>query len=133
MTMRVQTNILPFWGNAAKIPAARAGSWLRGLLSLAGINDTTLAHGVDMAESQINRIKSARGGYVKTYTLSPLTRAAVLIDEARKTLSKEGVRRWLTTSNPYLNDVPPILCLRSDKELEKTMSLLAALRYGFPS
>lgn len=86
-----------------------------------------------MAEAQINRIKSARVGYVKTYTLSPLTRAAVLIDEASKTLSKEGVHQWLTAPNPYLNDVPPILCLRSEKELEKAKSLLAAVRYGFPA
>jgi uncharacterized protein (DUF2384 family) len=70
---------------------------------------------------------------VKTYTLSPLTRAAVLIDAAQKTLSKEGIHLWLTTPNPYLNDVPPILCLRSDKELEKAKSLLAAVRYGFPA
>ncbi len=131
--MRTPTDILPHWGNAAKVPAKQASSWLQGLLSLAGINDTTLAHGVDMAEAQINRIKLARVGYVKTYTLSPLTRAAVLIDEARKTLSKEGVHKWLTAPNPYLNDVPPILCLRSDKELEKAKSLLAAVRYGFPA
>jgi uncharacterized protein (DUF2384 family) len=131
--MRTQTNILPSWGNAARIPATQASSWLLSLLSWAGINDTTLAHGVDMAESQINRIKSARDGYVKTYTLTPLTRAAVLIDGARKTFSKEGVHQWLTTPNPYLNDVPPILCLRSDKELEKALSLLAAMRYGFPA
>jgi uncharacterized protein (DUF2384 family) len=131
--MKTQTDILPYWGNAAKVPASQASSWLQNLLSVAGVNDTTLAHGVDMAEAQINRIKSTRVGFVKTYTLSPLTRAAVLIDEARKTLSKEGVHQWLTTPNPYLNDVPPILCLRSDKELEKAKSLLAAVRYGFPA
>ena len=71
--MRVQRKILTSWGNAAKIPATQASAWLLSLLSLAGINDTTLAHGVDMAESQINRIKSMRVGFVKTYTLSPLS------------------------------------------------------------
>lgn len=133
MTQQALENILPTWGNAAKVPAQQASAWVQTLETLAGVNDTTLAHGVDMAESQINRIRSTRVGYVKTYTLTPLTRAAVLIAEVSKTLTEDGARHWLTTPSPYLNDVPPILCLRSDKELEKAKTLLASLRYGFPA
>ncbi|MEK7381978.1 MAG: hypothetical protein AAB262_01670 [Elusimicrobiota bacterium] len=133
MTKQLQCNLLPSWGSLGKIPAMQASCWVIMLEKFAGVNDGTLAHGIDMAESQISRIRSARGGYVRTYTLTPLTRVAVLIDEARKTLTEAGVRHWLTTPNPYLNDVPPILCLRSDKELEKAKSLLASLRCGFPA
>ena len=133
MTVQIHEDVLPSWGSAAKVPARQASSWVQRLESLAGVNDTTLAHGVDMAESQINRIRSTRVGFVKTYTLTPLTRAAVLIDEANKTLTEKGARNWLTTPSPYLNDVPPILCLRSDKELERAKTLLASVRYGFPA
>lgn len=133
MPTKAQQTLIPSWGNVPKVPAREASLWVEALEDLAGVNDTTLAHGVDMAESQISRIRSARVGYVKTYTLTPLTRAAVLIEEACKTLSEGGAKRWLTTPNPYLNDVSPILCLRSEKELEKAKTLLASLRYGFPA
>lgn len=133
MTTQTTADLLPGWGNAAKVPAAQASSWVVKLERAAGVKDSDLAHGVDMAEAQINRLRSTRSGFVKTYTLTPLTRAAVLIDEALRTLTPEGARRWLTAPNPYLNDVPPILCLRTDKELEKVKGLLAALRYGFPA
>lgn len=42
----------------------------------------------------------------------------------------EGVKKWLTTPNPYLDDVPPIQHLRSAKELAKTLDALGSIRHG---
>lgn len=115
------------------VPGKKARALIRGILSAAGISAKTLAQAVVMAESQLNRMASPSTRSVKVQTLQPIQRAAKLVDAARDALSEQGVKRWLNTPNPYLNDVAPILCLRSDKELEKVLSLLAAIRYGLPA
>lgn len=117
----------------AKIPAKKVSAFIRGLIEATGVPARTLAQAVAMAESQLSRMASETAGFVRPETVHPLLRIAILIEEARESLSAEGARRWLVTPNPYLNDVPPILCLRSDKELEKSRSLLASIRYGFPA
>lgn len=130
--MAALTQALPSEGTT-KIPAKEVGSFIRKLMQATGVSEKILAQAVAMAESQLNRMTSQKSGFIKEQTIHPLKRVAILVEEARKALSNEGVRRWISTPNPYLNDVPPILCLRSDKELEKVLSLLASIRYGFPA
>jgi len=113
--------------------AKEAHSQVHRLLKATGLSLNMLAQGISMAYSQLSRIATKKTGRYRAETLLPLRRAEILYQEARKTLSKKGIRRWLSEPNPYLNDVPPILCLRSDKELEKVLSLLASIRYGFPA
>ncbi|MCK4524777.1 DUF2384 domain-containing protein, partial [candidate division WOR-3 bacterium] len=96
-------------------------------------NERILAQSVAMNESQLSRMTSKKTGSLRERTIHPLKRIAILIDEAQKVLTPNGIKQWINTPNPYLNDVAPILCLRSDKELEKVLSILAAIRYGFPA
>ena len=116
-----------------RVPAREVKDYVHALLSATEATDRELAQGVGMAEAQFNRLASSRGGAVKSKTLLPLRRVAALVEEGLKALSKEGLKRWLREPNAYLDDVPPILCLRSDKELRKVTDLLAAIRYGFPA
>lgn len=115
------------------IPAGKASGMIRHILKTTGVKTTTLAHGVDMAESQVVRLISRRTGTVKSETLTPIQRAEKLVEETSKTLSESGLKSWLTTPNPYLRNVAPILCLRSDEELEKVLSLLVSIRHGLPA
>ncbi len=116
-----------------KIPAKDVRAFIQKLIKATGVPERLLAQAVAMAESQLNRMTSKRAGSFKEQTVHPLKRIAVLVEEAQKVLTAKGARQWINTPNPYLNDVPPILCLRSDKELEKVLSLLASIRYGFPA
>ncbi len=116
-----------------RVPAREVKSYVHALLSATEATDRELAQGVGMAEAQFNRLASSRGGAVKSQTLFPLRRVALLVEEGLKALSAQGLKRWLREPNAYLDDVPPILCLRSDKELRKVTGLLAAIRYGFPA
>ncbi|MBI5181863.1 MAG: DUF2384 domain-containing protein [Nitrospirae bacterium] len=116
-----------------KIPAKDVRAFIQKLIKATGVPERLLAQAVAMAESQLNRMTSKRAGSFKEQTVHPLKRIAILIEEAQKVLTPKGVKKWINTPNPYLNDVPPILCLRSDKELEKVLSLLASIRYGFPA
>lgn len=130
--MAALTAALPF-ESASAIPAKAVSSFIHEVLRLTGVPEKNLAQGMGMAESQLNRMAGLRTGTVKAVTVQPLRRVAVLVEEARQALSEKGVRRWLSTPNAYLNDVPPILCLRSEKELERVLAVLASIRYGFPA
>jgi uncharacterized protein (DUF2384 family) len=116
-----------------KVSAEDVKTFIHELIKATGVPERILAQSVAMAESQLSRMTSKKTGSLREQTIHPLKRIAILVEEARKVLTANGVKRWLNTPNPYLNDVPPILCLRSDKELEKVLSLLAAIRYGFPA
>lgn len=115
------------------LPAREVGKFLEQLIQLSGVTEKILAQAVAMSESQLNRMLSNRTGSVKAQTIQPLKRIAVLVEEARQTLTGAGAKEWLTTPNPYLDDVPPIQHLRSEKELAKTLDVLAAIRHGFPA
>jgi putative toxin-antitoxin system antitoxin component (TIGR02293 family) len=115
------------------LPAREVGRFLEQLIELSGVTEKALAQAVAMSESQLNRMLSKRTGLVKAQTIQPLKRIAVLVEEARQTLAGAGAKAWLTTPNPYLDDVPPIQHLRSEKELEKALDLLASIRHGFPA
>ncbi len=116
-----------------KIAAKEVRAFINELIDATGVPERRLAQAVDMAESQLSRMATKKTGLFKEQTIHPLRRIAILVEEAFKVLTPKGVKRWITTPNPYLNDLPPILCLRSDKELEKVLSLLASIRYGFPA
>ncbi len=118
---------------SGKIPAKQVRDLIDKLINATGGPERRLAQAVAMAESQLSRMATKKTGLVKEQTIHPLRRIEILIEEARKVLTPSGVKRWINTQNPYLNDLPPILCLRSDKELEKVLSLLASIRYGFPA
>ena len=115
------------------LSAREVSRFLEQLIGLSGVTEKTLAQAVAMSESQLNRMLSKRTGAVKAQTIQPLKRIAVLVEEARKTLTSAGAKEWLNTPNPYLDDVAPIQHLRSEKELEKTLDVLAAIRHGFPA
>ncbi len=125
------TAALHFEGNM--LPAKAVSIFIHELLRITGIPEKNLAQGVGIAEAQLNRMASRKIGTVRTPTVVSLKRIATVVDEARKTLSPAGVKHWLSTPNPYLNDVAPILCLRSDKEMDKVVALLSAIRHGFPA
>ena len=117
--------------NASKVHAKDVSRWIQGLLRAIGVSERAAAQGLNIAESQFTRMAHSKNGHYRTSTLEPIERLEKIYKEARETLTETGARRWLTTPNPYLNDVPPVLCLRSDKEMEKVVSLLASVRYGF--
>ncbi|MBI4591045.1 MAG: DUF2384 domain-containing protein [Candidatus Rokubacteria bacterium] len=117
----------------ATLPAREVSRFLEQLIELSGVTEKTLAQAVAMSGSQLNRMLSKRTGSVKAQTIQPLRRIAVLVEEAGQTLTGAGAKAWLTTPNPYLDDVPPIQHLRSEKELEKALDVLASIRHGFPA
>lgn len=130
--------MLELTGNATfqgsdKVPAKDVSHFIHHALHLIGARERMLAQGVDMPESQFNRLAKAQKGSVKAQTIRPLKRLAAVLEEAEKTFSKEGMKHWLLTPHPALSDVMPLLCLRTDKELEKVLSLMASIRYGFPA
>jgi uncharacterized protein (DUF2384 family) len=116
-----------------KIPAKDVRAFIRKLIRAIGGPRRYLAQAVTMSESQVSRMASKKKGSFREQTVHPLIRVAILVDEASKVFTDEGVKQWIKKPNPYLNDVPPIFCLRSDKELEKVLSVLAAVSYGFPA
>lgn len=130
--MGILTKTLPSEGTD-KIPAKDVRGFIHKLVQATGVSERLLAQAVAMAESQLSRMAAKKTGSFREQTIHPLRRIAILVEEARKVLTDNGVKRWINTPNPYLNDVSPILCLRSDKELEKVLSLLASIRYGFPA
>lgn len=115
------------------LSARDVSRFLEKLIGLSGVTEKALAQAVAMSESQLNRMLSKRTGAVKAQTILPLRRIVVLVEEARKTLTGEGAKQWLNTPNPYLDDVAPIQHLRSEKELAKSLDVLASIRHGFPA
>ncbi len=118
---------------SVKIAAKQVKAFIKKLKDATGVNVRLLAEGVAMPESQLSRMATKNTGMLKGPTIRPLGRIEILVNEAEKVLTPNGVKKWISTPNPYLNDLPPILCLRSDKELEKVLSLLASIGYGFPA
>ncbi|KQC14002.1 MAG: hypothetical protein APR63_06480 [Desulfuromonas sp. SDB] len=116
-----------------KIPAGEVSVFIKEIIQNTGVTEKTLAQAIGMSESQLHRMISKKSGNYRKHTVRPLERIAILVEEARKTLTAKGAKKWLNTPNPYLHDVAPILCLRSDKELEKVLSILASIKYGFPA
>jgi len=116
-----------------KIPGREVSAFVHRLSKFSGLPDKTLAQSVFMSEALLNRLAAGRDDSVRAQTILPLKRVATLIEEALATLTPAGAQAWLVTPNAYLNDVPPIQCLRSDKELAKVLGLLAAVRLGFPA
>ena len=130
--MGMLTESVPFEGGAA-IPARNAAAFVHRLSEAAGVPDRLLAAAALMPEAQLNRLASGRGGPVRPSTLLPLKRVAMLVEEAHETLAPQGARAWLVAPNPYLHNVAPVLCVRSDKELERARAVLAAIRHGCPA
>lgn len=123
-----------FFESKDKVPAEKVSKFIRMVLKTTGIKEKELAQGTAISEAQLNRIAAGSVGHkVRIQTIEPLKRVFTLLETAQKVLSNEGVKDWISKPNPYLNDVPPILCLRSDKELEKVLSLLKSIDYGFPA
>lgn len=116
-----------------KIPAGEVSVFIKEIIQNTGVTEKTLAQAIGMSESQLHRMISKKIGSYRKHTIQPLERIAILVEEARKVLTTSGAKKWLKTPNPYLHDVAPILCLRSDKELEKVLSILASIKYGFPA
>jgi uncharacterized protein (DUF2384 family) len=116
-----------------KIPGREVSAFVHRLSKASGLPDKTLAQAVCMSEALLNRLAAGRADSVRAQTIQPLKRAALLVEEALDALTPAGARAWLTTPNPYLHDVPPILCLRSDKELDRVLALLASIRHGWPA
>src|SRR5258708_7304579 len=116
-----------------KVPAKEVNEGIHEILRLLGVSGRVLAHGLGIAEAQLHRMMTKKTGFYRPQTLTPFYRVAKLVEEARQSLSERGVKSWLNRPNPYLNNLPPILCVRSDQELSKVVAQLAAIRYGFPA
>lgn len=123
----------PFFPTTKKVKARDVSSRIRIILRDAGVQERSAAQGLGLGEKEFSRIKNKRTGYYRRENIAPLERLAYVVDFAKSTLTKKGVKKWLLEPNPYLNNVSPVLCLRSDEELEKAISLLAALGHGFPA
>jgi uncharacterized protein (DUF2384 family) len=91
-----------------------------------------IAQGLGIPERNLNRLTQRRNK-PRRDTLRQLERVEKLIQDVLRTLNPKGAFEWLRTPNQYLNDVAPIQCLRSEKELEKVMGILAAIKFGFPA
>ena len=119
--------------NATRIPAKTAGKQLDAIVLELHVKGTDLARGLNMNEAQLNRMRHKKSGFYRSETLRPITRITELIELAEKIFTKEGIQEWFNTPNSYLNDLPPLLCLRTDKEAQKVHGLLTALGRGFPA
>ena len=91
-----------------------------------------IAQGLGIPEKNLTRV-TRRHHKPRRETLRQLGRVATLFHDALQALTPKGAFDWIRTPNPYLNDVAPVQCLRSDKELEKVMGILAAIKFGFPA
>jgi uncharacterized protein (DUF2384 family) len=91
-----------------------------------------IAQGLGIPEKNLSRI-TLRQHKPRRDTLRQLERIQKLVQDALRTLTPKGAFEWLIAPNPFLNDVAPIQCLRSEKELEKVLGVLAAIKFGFPA
>lgn len=126
----LKTHLFP---TTEKIKARDVSSRIRVILRDAGVPERSAAQGLALGEAYFSRMKNKRTGFYRHESIIPLERLAYVVDFAKNTLSEKGVKNWLLEPNPYLNNVPPVLCLRSDEEMEKVISLLGAIRHGLPS
>ena len=116
-----------------KISAREVSHGIREILKTADIPVRVLANGLGISETQLNRMASRKNGFYRAQTLAPFHRVACLLKEARQSLTEKGMAFWLNHPHPYLNNLPPIMCLRSDQELDRVITQLGAMRYGFPT
>jgi uncharacterized protein (DUF2384 family) len=116
-----------------KVPAKEVSDGIREILKTVDISVRILANGLGISETQLNRMASKKKGFYRAQTLMPFHRAARLLKEARQSLTEKGLSFWLNHPHPYLNNLPPIMCLRSDQELDRVITQLGAMRYGFPA
>ena len=121
------------FGGQQRLLARDVGRFVQRMRRITGVPMGHLAQSVAMPESQLNRIVHMQRGWVRAQTVYPLHRVKDLVEAALRTLTINGVKTWLTTPHPELNDVPPILHLRSEKELGEALNVLAAIEYGFPA
>ena len=122
-----------FFPTTKKIKARDVSSRIRIILRDAGVPERSAAQGLGLGEKDFTGMKNKRTGFYRRESIAPLERLAYVVDFAKSTLTKKGVKKWLLEPNPYLNNVSPVLCLRSNEEMEKVISLLAALGHGFPA
>lgn len=116
-----------------KIAAKDVSRHIRTVLKRTGVSERTIAQGLAIGETYFSRMKNRQTGFYRRESLYSIERLLQVVEYAKTTLSEKGVRDWLIEPNAYLNNVPPILCLRSDEEMAKVISLLGAIRYGIPS
>ena len=115
---------------AEPISAMNAAEHVNAILIGTRIPKHMIAQGLGMPEKNLDRLK-AKKHHPRPDTVRQFRRVQVLVEEAFKTLNAKGAVEWLQEPNAYLNDVAPIQCLRSDKELEHVLGLLASIKYGF--
>jgi uncharacterized protein (DUF2384 family) len=123
----------PLFSQKEKVSAREVRLKIKDLLRKAGAPERVVAQGLALGETYFSRMKNRRSGFYRRDSLYPLERLSRVLEFASTTLSPKGVREWFLEPNPSLNNVPPILCLRSNEETEKVVSLLAAIRYGLPA
>ena len=124
---------VPLFPHRERIQAKEVSGRIRVLLKETGVPERIIAQGLALGETYFSRMKNRQTGFYRWESLHPLERLAEVVQFAKTSLSEKGIRDWLSEPNPYLNNVPPILCLRSDEEMEKVISLLGAIRHGLPS
>jgi hypothetical protein len=130
--MQTLTEVFPNTEHGT-VPAKEVAEGIHQVLKVLHVSKRVLAHGLGLSESFLNRMLTRKKGTYKAETLRPLRRAARLIEETQKTLSPEGVPFWLNHPNPYLNNLPPVMCMRSDAEVDRALTQLYAIRYGMPA
>jgi len=131
--MQMTQTTTPIFSPKDKISAKEVGKRIRALLLETGVPERAIAQGLALGETYFSRMKNRRTGFYRRQSVTPLERLVQVVEFARTALSEQGIKEWLLDPNPYLNNVPPILCLRSDGEKEKVLSLLGAIRHGFPA
>ena len=124
---------VPFFPPEARIHAKDVSGRIRELLKETGAPERAVAQGLALGETYFSRMKNRRTGFYRRESLHPLERLALVLAHAKTALSEKGIRKWLLEPNLSLNNVSPILCLRSDEEMEKVVSLLGAIGHGLPS
>lgn len=103
-------------------------AFIRRLEKASRLPDEALARAAAMPPSTLKRLAAIRTGSVSARRLRPLVRVASVVEEARAALPEQAVRAWLTTPNPYLHDLPPIECVRSEEGYQIILAMLAALK-----
>ena len=116
-----------------RVPAAEARRRINMIVLEIDAKGTDLARGLNINDAQLNRMRHKKTGFYRQETLRPINRLQEILDLAEKILTRPGLRKWFMTPTPRLNDLPPLMCLRTDKEAEKVKSLLMALGHGFPA
>ena len=123
----------PLFQHTGRVQAKIVSLKIRSLLRETRVPERMIAQGLALGETYFSRMKNRGSGFYRWESLHPLERLGQVVQFAKTSLSKKGVQDWLLRPNAYLHQVPPILCLRTDEEMEKVISLLGAIRHGLPS